>query len=68
MKKEVIEVQGMSCAHCENRVNTAVSALDGVKDAKASAKKSSLTVKFDESAVTIDKIKETVKEAGYEVK
>lgn len=67
MTKETIAVKGMSCAHCEARVNGALSALNGVKDTKASAKKASVTVKFDESAVSLDTIRHAITEAGYEV-
>ena len=65
MTTETITVKGMSCAHCEARVNNALSALPGVKDSKASAKKSSVTVRFDETAVTLDAIRNAVTEAGY---
>lgn len=67
MTKETFTVTGMSCAHCEARVNTAVEALSGVKSSKASAKKNNAVVKFDESAVTADQIKAAIREAGYEV-
>ena len=67
MTKETLTVTGMSCAHCEVRVNTALEALPGVKSSKASAKKSQTVVKFDEGAVTLDQIKAAIREAGYEV-
>ena len=67
MTKEVLTVTGMSCAHCEARVNGALEALDGVKSSKASAKKSEVAVKFDESTVGLDKIKSVISELGYEV-
>lgn len=67
MTKESITVKGMSCAHCEGRVNGAVEALAGVKSCKASAKKARAEVKFDESTVTLDGIRAAITEAGYEV-
>ncbi|MFZ2538145.1 MAG: copper ion binding protein [Oscillospiraceae bacterium] len=67
MLKEIISVNGMSCAHCEGRVNTALEALEGVKSAKASAKKNEVVVKFDESKVDISAIKAKIIETGYEV-
>ena len=67
MTKEVLTVTGMSCAHCEARVNGALEALDGVKSSKTSAKKSEVAVKFDESTVGLDKIKSVISELGYEV-
>jgi copper chaperone len=66
MVKEKIIVNGMSCAHCEARVNTALEAVEGVKSSKANAKKNEVVVKFDETAVSLDALKETIREAGYE--
>lgn len=65
MTKETITVKGMSCAHCEARVDNALNALPGVKASKASAKKASVTVKFDEAAVTLDAIRKAITDAGY---
>lgn len=67
MTKATFKVNGMSCAHCEGRVNTALEALEGVKQSKASAKKAEVTVKYEESSVTLDAIKEAVRQVGYEV-
>lgn len=67
MKKENFNVNGMSCAHCEGRVNTAVGALNGVKAVKASAKKNEVTVKYDEGTVDTQAIVAEIVKAGYEV-
>ncbi len=63
MEKLEIKVTGMMCAHCENRVETAVKELPGVSSAKADHEKNLLTVegeKLDEG-----RIKEAVVSAGY---
>ena len=67
MVKETIKVMGMSCSHCENRVNTALLEIDGVKSCKASAKKGEVAVKFDEGKTSLEKIKGTIIDVGYEV-
>lgn len=67
MKKEVIEVRGMMCSHCEGRVNDALSSVDGVKSVKADAKKAKVTVKFDEEKTSLSELKEKIKAVGYEV-
>ncbi len=67
MKKETFSVKGMMCAHCEARVTNALSALEGVKSVKASAKKGEVSVKYEESALSADTIRDTIKETGYEV-
>lgn len=67
MKKVTLEVKGMSCNHCENRVNTSVGALNGVKKVVANAKKGNVIVKFDEDIVELAKIKQTITEEGYKI-
>lgn len=67
MKTEIINVNGMSCAHCEKAVNDAVGALDGVAEVKADAKNKTVTVVYDESKVTIENIAAAIDEEGFEV-
>ena len=37
MKTEILNVNGMNCAHCEKAVMDAVNELDGISEVKASA-------------------------------
>lgn len=67
MKKVILTVKGMSCGHCEKRVNEALLALNGVKKSKASSKKSEVVCLFDESVVSLEQIKAAITEAGYGV-
>lgn len=67
MKTEVLKVSGMSCSHCERAINEAVYKLDGVKEAIANAGAKTVTVTFDDESVTLQKIKETIEEEGYDV-
>lgn len=66
MKKVSLKVVGMSCAHCVNKVETALSGLQGVKKANVNLKKEMAKVKYDETVQSIDHMKKAVKEAGYE--
>ncbi|MCL1831241.1 MAG: cation transporter [Oscillospiraceae bacterium] len=66
MEKQIIAVEGMSCPHCEMAVQQALMNLDGVKKVKASWKKKQVTVKMDLELVSIDKIKETINETGFQ--
>ncbi len=63
--KKVVEIKGMSCEHCQNRVEKALNALPGIT-AEVSFKKGQavLTVagSWDEQAV-----RNAVIDAGYEV-
>jgi copper chaperone len=67
MTKLKLNVKGMSCAHCENAVVKAVSALDGVQGVKASAKKGFAKVKFDETKQTKETIAAAIRALEYEV-
>lgn len=61
-----IKVNGMSCAHCEKAVASAAMAVEGVTDAKASAKKGVLVFKAKDKNV-IEQIKANVIEKGFTV-
>lgn len=65
--KQTIKVQGMSCGHCVNRIESSVGELEGVNQVNAKLDDAQITVSFNESLVTIDKIKETIEEQGYTV-
>ncbi len=63
-----IPVKGMFCANCEKTIKNAVKELNGVKSVSASFKNEQVWVNFDDSKVTLDAIKDKIKEAGYETK
>ncbi len=65
--KAKIDVQGMTCSHCENRVNTALLSNEGVEKCKASSKKNEVAVAFDEGKISLEKIKSIIAEEGYNV-
>ena len=64
--KKIINVNGMMCESCEKRVRNALSALEGVSACSASAEKNEVTLEYDEHQLTLDDIKETIEEIGYE--
>ena len=67
IKKDSLVVEGMSCGHCKNAVEKAVTALAGVVLAEVNLAEKTLTLEFDTDKVTLDKIKEAVDEEGYTV-
>jgi len=64
MEKATLQVQGMTCAHCEKAVVNALTDL-GAKTVKASARKQTVDVIFSPDIVTLDEIKAEIKELGY---
>ena len=65
MKYKVLNIEGMSCAHCSARVEKALNALDGV-EAKVSLEEKTAQVKLT-GEVRDETLKKAVEEAGYEV-
>ena len=65
MKKEAYLVEGLTCSGCERTVSKVVANIEGVASAKADLGSSTVSVEYDPSKVTIDKIKEAVNKVGY---
>lgn len=65
--KETFTVNGMTCKHCAARVEDGIKTLNGIQKVKVNLKKNQATVKFDESVLDLETIKNKVKETGYEV-
>lgn len=65
MQKELFDITGMTCSACSNRVTKAVSALDGIADVNVNLLKNTMTVSFDEGAVSAADIANAVRKAGY---
>ena len=65
MKTIELNVQGMSCGHCVNSIEKAMSNV-GAK-AEVDLKSRSVTVYFDETKLTLEMIKETIEDQGYQV-
>ena len=62
-----LTVNGMTCRHCELRVTAALAQLDGVAQAKASAKDNLVQVGFDADRLDIGQLREAIEDAGYQV-
>ena len=66
MVKVTVNVEGMMCGHCEAHVNEAIKKAFGAEDV-VSSHESNTTVFTAPKRVDEDKIRATIKEAGYEV-
>jgi len=62
--KKIIQVEGMSCHHCEMRVENALKSLSFVKKAKASSKSNTVEVEIKDQYVETE-IEEAIKDSGY---
>ncbi|MEH7178717.1 copper chaperone CopZ [Neobacillus vireti] len=68
MEKVTLNVQGMSCNHCVKAVEGSVGELNGVSSVTVNLKANTVDVEFNNQEVTLDKIKETIDDQGYDVK
>jgi copper chaperone len=61
-------VEGMSCSHCENSVKKSVGALNGVDKVIVDLTGKKVSIEYDPEKVSIQTIKDTIEDQGYEVK
>ena len=66
MVKVTVNVEGMMCPHCEAHVNEAIKKAFGVEDV-VSSHENKTTVFTVSERVDEDKVRQTIKDAGYEV-
>ncbi len=65
---KTLNVEGMSCSHCENTVKKSLGALNGVNSVSVDLNRKKVTVDFDSEKVSLNTIEETIEDQGYEVK
>jgi copper chaperone len=70
MAKEVssLNVDGMSCSHCENSIKKSVGALNGVSNVTVDLKAKKVSVEYDPEKISIQIVKDTIEDQGYDVK
>ncbi|HEB72650.1 MAG TPA: copper chaperone [Nitrospirae bacterium] len=68
MAVKTINIDGMSCGHCIQWLNKALTGVDGVSDAKVSLEAQNAVVDYDESKVTEGAMTAAIEKAGYSVK
>ncbi|PAV11875.1 hypothetical protein ASJ81_08705 [Methanosarcina spelaei] len=66
MTQETIKVEGMSCMHCQLRVKKAVEAVEGVQKADVNLQTKQVTIDYEEGKANTEKVKDAIREAGYE--
>ncbi|MCZ8541839.1 copper chaperone CopZ [Psychrobacillus psychrodurans] len=67
MQNLTLNVQGMSCGHCVNAIEKSVGQLTGVELVKVNLTDAQVNLAFNKVQVSLDKIKETIEDQGYEV-
>ncbi|MEW9049662.1 MAG: copper chaperone CopZ [Neobacillus sp.] len=67
MEKVTLKVQGMSCGHCVKAIEGSVGELSGVNSVKVNLDAATVDVEFNQEAVTLETIKETIDDQGYDI-
>ncbi|HYE84468.1 MAG TPA: sulfite exporter TauE/SafE family protein [Clostridia bacterium] len=67
IKREILQMNGMTCSSCELRIEKAVGKLDGVKEVKAAYSASKVYVTFDADVIDINDIIAAIENEGYSV-
>jgi len=68
LKRADLDVQGMSCAACANRVEKALAAASGVHSAAVNFATKTATVSFDPQTIDVQHLVQTVVDTGYSAK
>jgi copper chaperone CopZ len=63
--KKIMKIEGMSCGHCQARVEKSLNAIEGVI-AQVDLKKKIAKIELEEADITDERLLSAVREAGYE--
>ena len=67
MTAKTLSVPGISCDHCKMSIEEAVSELVGVEKVEVDISARTVELSFDDAAVGLNQIIDTIEEVGYEV-
>ena len=65
MAKLTLKVIGMTCGHCQKRVETALTQVPGVFGAVVDLQDGNAEVDYDDDTATIEELTAAVAKAGY---
>ncbi len=65
MSDKTFAIEGMNCASCAMHVEKAASKVEGIAFASVNLATERLTIKYDDSKVSLDKVIDAVSKAGY---
>lgn len=67
MSNATVTIPGIHCEHCQHAIEGALGDLEGVRSARVSVPDRTVDVDYDESVVSLDAIKDTIIEQGYDL-
>ena len=60
-----LKIEGLHCAGCSTRLEKVLNNLEGVEIAKVSLEEKKATIKYDETKISLENIKESIEDAGF---
>ncbi|MDJ1171407.1 heavy metal translocating P-type ATPase [Roseofilum sp. BLCC_M154] len=66
MQKQTLQLEGMGCAACAQRIESAIEGVSGVTDCTVNFALREATVKYNPRAVSLEIIQQAVADAGYQ--
>lgn len=67
MRRETLQVRGMDCTGCEERLRRVLSRLEGVAGAEPDHERQEVTLTFDEGKVSLGQLKARIERIGFDV-
>lgn len=62
-----LSVPAIHCDNCKSSIEGALGGLEGVDRAEVSVEDKTVTVAYDDGAVGMDRIRETIEDQGFDV-
>ena len=67
ISRKRLYIGGMTCVNCQNKIEQVLKKTPGVESAKVSYQKGTADIAFDLDWVTLEELRQVIREAGYEV-
>lgn len=67
IKETNLQISGMTCAACSNRIEKGLNKLDGVETANVNLTLERTNVKYDPEKINVEDIENKIKDLGYDV-
>lgn len=67
MDSITLNVEGMSCGHCVNAIESNVGELSGVNEVKVHLDEGKVDISYDSSKVELNQIKSVIEDQGYDI-
>lgn len=67
MTTTTLTVPDISCAHCKESIEGAVSSLPGVRAVEVEIEPKTVNLEYDEAEIDLDEIVRAIEEVGYDV-